>query len=89
MEMLTITSAILLFIATSAILCLLVHVKAKSQISIDLANKSCIEAAKALDDCKKLIAAIQEAHNGLTKQTADTARQLSDVKFFLDAQKKR
>lgn len=89
MEMLTLTGAIFLFIATTAILCLLTHAKFQAQQMQNRAKESIDSANSALEQCKKLIASIQETHNSLTKQTASNAQGLQDIKFYLDATKKK
>lgn len=85
METLQITCVLSLGLAIVAIACLSTYLFTK----LKLINETKQECSVTLNDCKVLIASIQTAHNSLVTSTAETAQRLQDLKFFIDASKRK
>lgn len=85
METLQITCVLSLGLAVVAIAIISTYLFTKLRF-INVTKQEC---SVTLTSCKELIASIQSAHNNLVTQTAETAQRLQDLKFFIDASKRK
>ena len=80
MELLLVLSVISSFILAALAIGLAVFV----YFTHKQAKNSVIIAENTLDDVKKLIASINQAHNDLAKSVAENGRNLNDLRFAVE-----